>query len=288
MSHATPPSRFTLKHRVTAQDPGTACECLARASGLSKGRIKEAMLKGAVWLRRPAKSRNRRRVRRATTRLKPDDALEMFYDPALLALSVEPGRKLLETQHYSVWYKPAGMLSQGNEYGDHCALMRQVERASPPKRAVFLVHRLDREAGGLMLFAHSKEAAARLSALFRENRIEKRYRVEVRGCLPRALLDEGRIDEPLDGKPALTLIEQAAYDAQRDISMLEVSLHSGRLHQIRRHLAGVGHGVMGDPRYGRDNANTEGLRLIATALAFEDPFTQKPVRVELTPEQIGF
>ncbi len=288
MSDTAPPSRFTLKHRVTAQDPGTACECLARASGLSKGRVKEAMLKGAVWLRRPAKSRNRRRVRRATTRLKPDDALEMYYDKALLALSVAEGRALLETKHYSVWYKPAGMLSQGNEYGDHCALMRQVERVSPPGRPVFLVHRLDREAGGLMVFAHSKEAAARLSELFRENRIEKRYRVEVRGRLPQALLDAGRIDEPLDGKPALTLIEQTGYDPDRDVSTLEVSLYSGRLHQIRRHLAGVGHGVMGDPRYGRDNANTEGLRLVATSLAFEDPFTAKPVRVALTPEEIGF
>jgi tRNA pseudouridine32 synthase/23S rRNA pseudouridine746 synthase len=169
-----------------------------------------------------------------------------------------------------VWFKPPGLMAQGTAYGDHCALLRQVESHFHPRRPAFLVHRLDREVAGLMLVAHDGRAAARLSALFREHRITKLYRVRVRGEMqPQA----GKIDLPLDGKAALTRYTVIAYDRAAHSTTLEVDIATGRLHQIRRHFAMIGHGVMGDPRYGTGNKNRSGLQLEAAGLRFRCPFS---------------
>src|SRR5690606_8635717 len=111
-----------------------------------KGRIKDAMNKGAVWHKRGSKTR---RLRRATQILSAGDELALYYNPDVLAL-VPPAPVLLaDESQYSVWIKPAGLLAQGSQEGDHCALLRLAELALG--RPVFLVHRLDREAAGLML-----------------------------------------------------------------------------------------------------------------------------------------
>ncbi len=249
---------------VAQGPPATACELLAAAAGLPKGRIKDAMTKGAVWLRHGGK---RRRLRRATALPAPGDVLELFYDEELLVREPPLPRCLADERHYTIWYKPPGLLAQGNDYGDHCSLLRQAELHT--RRPVFLVHRLDREAAGLMLVAHTREAAARLSRLFREKRIDKLYRVRVRGRLP---APGGVIALPLDGKPARTEYTVSRYDSATDTTLAEVRLASGRLHQIRRHLALLGHPVMGDPRYGTGNKDAAGLQLLAAGLAFRCPF----------------
>jgi tRNA pseudouridine32 synthase/23S rRNA pseudouridine746 synthase len=255
----------------------SAIDLLAAASGLPKGRIKDAMNKGAVW--HQGKGRGRRRLRRATTRLQPGDRLSLHYDAELLARSAATPVCVLDQGRYSLWDKPAGMMSQGTDFGDHCALPRWVERHYSPPRQVLLVHRLDREASGLMLLAHDTRTAARLSELFRMGRVYKRYRVEVRGDLvsPGA----GVIEVPLDGKPACTRYRCLGYDADRQVSRLDVEIDTGRLHQIRRHLEAIGHPVMGDPRYGRDNKNQAGLCLRAIELRFPCPVTRREVGLVL-------
>jgi len=247
-----------------------AAEALARYTGLSKAKVKDAMAKGAVWLH--ARRGGRKRLRRASAQLSAGDVVEFFYDARLLDMQPPTGQCLHDAGHYSVWLKPAGLLAQGTDYGDHCSLLRQVELFFGRKRPVLPVHRLDREASGIMLVAHSRDAAARLSLLLQENRIEKRYRITVTGRLDRI---EGGIDLPLDGKAAETRYRVDAYDPASDSSVVEVEISSGRLHQIRRHFALIGHPVLGDPRYGRGNKNKEGMRLVAYFLAFRCPFTGK-------------
>ena len=226
------------------------------------------MSKGAVWLAR--KGSKRRRIRRATTALHTGDILEFYYDAELLRIKPPMAECLDDQKRYSIWLKPAGLMAQGNAYGDHCALLRQVENHFHPRRPVFLVHRLDREAAGLMIIAHDSESAARLSALFRDHRIAKHYRVQVRGKM---LQLRGEIDIPLDGRPALTRYEVIEYDPDRDISTLDIDIVTGRRHQIRRHFDAIGHAVMGDPRYGKGNKNSDGLQLEATKLSFRCPYT---------------
>ncbi len=262
------PQRFSLKHTIETDIAQTCSDYLAEHAGLSKVKIKDAMTKGAVWLAR--RGGKRRRLRRAASELRCGDIVEFYYDEALLRIDPPAARCIDDQRRYSVWFKPAGLMSQGSEYGDHCSVLRQVENHFNPRRQAYLVHRLDREAAGLMLIAHDGRAAARLSQLFREHRIIKRYQVTVRG---EVTPPQGEIDLALDGKPALTRYKVSAYDHAADIARLEVEIATGRRHQIRRHFAMIGHGVMGDPRYGTGNKNREGLQLEAVGLRFQCPFS---------------
>jgi tRNA pseudouridine32 synthase/23S rRNA pseudouridine746 synthase len=245
-----------------------AIDLLAEQSGLPRQRIKDAMAKGAVWIKR---GRSETRLRRATKALLAGDRLDLYYDAELLQREPPAPTLIADERDYSVWYKPAGMLAQGTQYGDHCALLRWSETTLA--RESFLVHRLDREAEGLMVIAHSARAAKALSQLWQqaEKSIEKIYTVTVAGVLD-SIGAQRRIDLPLDGKDSATEIEVVAVDAETARTTLRVKLITGRKHQIRRHLAALGFPVIGDYRYGRGG---EPLQLRASALRFRCPLTQR-------------
>ncbi len=260
--------KILINKTVVAGDPLHACEFLALHSGLPKARIKDAMNKGAAWICR--KGRGRERLRRATSVLKQGDVVELYYDQAILTIDLPQARCLMDLRHYSIWDKPAGLLTQGTEYGDHCSLLRQVELSFSPRRDVYPVHRLDREAQGLVLVAHTSQAAGKLSELFQGHAITKRYQTEVLGLLEP---DQGTIDTPLDQRSALTRYSVLSRDPNANVSTLLVEIETGRLHQIRRHLASIGHPVMGDSRYGKGNKDGKPMRLVACVLEFQCPFT---------------
>ena len=278
MTRTPQPRRLSLKVRIEPEVAGTVCDYLAAETGLSKSKIKAAMQKGAVQLHRPG--RGRKRIRRATAPLAPGDRLELHYDEQILAVAPPVACCLADFSRFSVWFKPAGLLTQGTSYGDHCALVRQVEKHFDSQRPVLAVHRLDREATGLVLLAHGREAAARLSRLFYRREVEKVYRATVRGEIgPPA--GSGQIDRPLDGKSAVTGYTVLSFDPASNTSRLEIRTGSGRKHQIRRHLASTGHPVMGDPAYGRGNKTAGGLQLCATRLSFTCPYQRRLVVFDL-------
>ena len=264
--------KIIIKADVAPGDKGPACDFLASRSGLPKGRIKDAMNKGAVRIKRKRGGFNR--LRRATATLFPGDRIELYYDEKLLSLKPPEATCIRDLKHYSVWDKPAGLVAQGTEYGDHCSLMRRAELYFAPQREVFLVHRLDREAAGLMLIAHSGDAASKLSALFAGNNIIKKYRVEVLGDLG-GKDGSGVIDLPLDGKPSVTEYNVLSYSIESNISTVNAVIRTGRLHQIRRHFDLIGFPVMGDPKYGKGNKNAEGMKLAAVSLKFFCPFQNR-------------
>lgn len=248
----------------------SVCDILAEETGLPKLRIKRAVNCGAAWIQKPGGKK--RRIRRVKTSVHCKDRLSLYYDPAVLALEAPDGICLNDLISYSTWYKPAGLMSQGTRYGDHCSLLRQVEKHFTPKRKAFPVHRLDREAAGVMVVAHTAEAAARLSVLFQRRQVDKRYQIQVRGDLT-SYSRAGSIDTSLDGKEARTEFEVIRYDRGLNQSTVKVRLQTGRRHQIRRHFSGIGFPLIGDPRYGSGNKDKKGLRLVAYALAFRCPFT---------------
>ncbi|MEJ2360042.1 MAG: RNA pseudouridine synthase [Gammaproteobacteria bacterium] len=268
--------RQSWQFKISDNAGEDAVSYLCHHTGLSKGKIKNAMNKGAVWLQRGR--RKRRRLRRATAPLRPGDQLSVFYDPVLLAIVPPAGKMLWQRQEYSLWYKPAGLLSQGNEYGDHVSLLRQAELAQAPRNQAYLVHRLDREAHGLMLIAHSPVAARKLSDMFQQRQIRKCYEVRVSGQ-PQQAKAEIRI--LLDGKSAVSSYELIEYAEESNTSTLLVQIETGRRHQIRRHLAMMGNPVLGDPQYGQGNKNTAGLQLCAFRLQFTCPFTRERRDFEL-------
>lgn len=248
---------------------------------LSKGRLKDAMNKGAVQLQtKPVK-----RLRRAQQMLKAGDCLHLHYDADLLQRQCAPAELLYDEKEYSIWFKPAGMLSQGNEWGDHLSLLRFAEQYFTPQRQVFLLHRLDREASGLVMLAHTKKAAAALSKVIAARQMTKHYQIYVKGQLSDELLQQGVISLPLDNKPCESRFQLCAYHAQLDCTLLSIELITGRKHQIRRHFAAVGHPVMGDPQYGRNNKSAAGLALQAVRLAFNCPLRRRQQLFEL-PEPL--
>lgn len=237
------------------------------------------MQKGAVWIIRG--TRKPQRLKRITSELRAGERLELYYDSALLSHQPPTARLLDDLQRYSVWEKPPGLLAEGSRYGDHATLAQQAANYFRPARTVFLVHRLDLEAGGLMLIAHTRQAAAELSALFRERDLDKGYHIEVQGRLGTPG-SSGTITLPLDDKACQTDYVISPLQPETDRTVIEVSMRSGRYHQIRRHFALIGHPVMGDPKYGVGNHDSRGLRLRATRLAFIDPWSRQLRTYDLT------
>ncbi len=240
-------------------------DALATHSGLPKVRLKDALNKGAVWLRVRGREQ---RVRRATKLLQRGDQLSLYFDADVLQREPPAAHLLADERDYSIWIKPAGMLAQGTRFGDHCALLRWCEKYFGNARECFLVHRLDREAEGLMLIAHSKKAADAFSKMWQQNRIQKHYAVTVEGELG-AIGSKQRIDIPLDDKPCATELTVVAFDPARTRSKLAITLITGRKHQIRRHMAGIGFPVVGDCRYGKGRYARDGEQLALKAVALE-------------------
>ncbi|GAB6904300.1 Pseudouridine synthase [Desulfosarcina cetonica] len=172
---------------------------------------------------------------------------------------------LYTDNHLLALYKPAGLLVQGDRTGDVSLLelgkqWLKVRYAKPGQVFLAMVHRLDRPVAGVVLFARTSKAAARLSAQFRERRVEKRYLAVVAGRLGG---ESGRLVDHIERRdrrsrvvPAPTPQSQAARlrytvlarDDRR--TLLQVDLETGRRHQIRIQLAHAGHPLLGDLRYG--------------------------------------
>ena len=189
--------------------------------------------------------------------------------------------------------KPAGLLTQpglGPEQAD--SLITRLNREDP---AVRLVHRLDRDTSGVLLLARGLEALRSCSSLFAHRRVNKLYLADVDGHLDRG----GAINSPLarlqrqpprygfhpNGRTAITLwrvLRRLEGIKLEKITRVWLRPVTGRSHQLRAHLAGIGHPIIGDPIYG--DAGIPGrLRLHAHALSFRHPFTQKRVRLISAP-----
>jgi 23S rRNA pseudouridine1911/1915/1917 synthase len=208
----------------------------------------------------------------------------MRYDTRPEAMSVPV---LYEDNHLIAVFKPAGVLTQHERPGDGC-LMDQVKadlvaRHHKPGAAFLgLLHRLDRGVAGVVLFAKTSKGASRLSQQIRDRQLEKVYWAVVEGTPARA---EAELEHhhALHGDGA-TVSEQPGpgrkparlrYRVSRRLgprSLLEVTLETGRKHQIRLQLAAVGHPVVGDRRYGARTAFPgEGIALVARRLRFRHP-----------------
>lgn len=274
---ANSPSQCTVHLTVTTD--GYAPDLLAAACQLSKIAIKDAMQKGAVWLKRPGCKEQR--IRKAKFELQTQDALSLYYDSQILA-QVPPLPRLIARQKtYSIWYKPADLLTQGTRWGDHSSLLRYVEKQSSFGKTVKLIHRLDREAQGLVLLAHNQRAAGMLSDLFQTREIEKRYWAVAHGQVGAA--GETLIcDTTLDGKAANTAVKVREVVAGGKFSVLDILLQTGRHHQIRRHLSMLGHPLVGDRLYGRAGSGAS-LQLCAYFLGFICPLTGKNRSYSIEP-----
>ena len=269
-------------HVLVESSEDNAIELLHIATGLSKQHIKTTMTQGAVWLKRGRKTQRLRRAKRA---LAIGDEVHLYYDAKILAEAPAAPALIADEGGYSVWAKPYGMRSQGSKWGDHCTVARWAEQHLQPERPAFTVHRLDRAANGLLLVAHSKSVAAALSALFRERRIEKRYRAIISGDLSRQTCPI-RVTEAIDTKDAVSEISFLQLSTDGKQSLVDVRIETGRKHQIRRHLQALGHPITGDRLYGTGEVDGVDLQLTAYLLAFQCPVNDKDVEFRLPTQLI--
>ncbi|GDY35225.1 RluA family pseudouridine synthase [Acidovorax sp. NB1] len=226
---------------------------------------------------------------------------------------------LLEDEHLIAIDKPAGVAVHGGS-GVSFGVIEQLRQARPASKFLELVHRLDRETSGILLVAKKRSALTHLQDQFRERETGKTYLALVTGTWPanKKVIDlplhkylqadgERRVrvttaDDP-DGMRSITLVKVRSTAASRPeqglsaMSLLEVTIKTGRTHQIRVHLASQGHAIVGDDKYGDFDLNKrlqkQGMKrmfLHAWRLQFNHPTSGERVQLnaELPPELADF
>jgi len=226
---------------------------------------------------------------------------------------------LLEDEHLIALDKPAGVAVHGGS-GVSFGVIEQLRQSRPQAQFLELVHRLDRETSGILLVAKKRSALTHLQDQFRERETDKTYLALVIGAWPanKKVIDlplhkylqadgERRVrvttpDDP-DGMRSITLVKLRSTVAARAaqglpaMSLLEVTIKTGRTHQIRVHLASQGHAIVGDDKYGDFDLNKHlhklGMKrmfLHAWRLQFNHPATGERVALnaELPPELSDF
>ncbi|MGS0690682.1 pseudouridine synthase family protein [Shewanella sp. 0m-8] len=252
-----------------------AATLLAEDTGLSKQIIKQAMQKGAVW---HSHGKQTNRLRRAKKALKVGDQIHLYYNQAVLDEKVNDAELLFDEGQYSIWYKPFGMRCQGSKWSDHTTINRFAETHLEPARSAYIIHRLDLAATGLIVLGHSKKVTAAIANLFETRALDKFYQVIVEGKFPDGKVT---IDTDVDNKSALSHAHRLEYNSELNQSKVQVKIESGRKHQIRIHMASIGHPVVGDRQHGNGSELTPNLQLTSCHLSFTCPMSAEHKVFEL-------
>ncbi len=210
---------------------------------------------------------------------------------------------LFEDEHLLAIDKPAGVAVHGGS-GVSFGVIEQLRRARPEAKFLELVHRLDKETSGVLLLAKKRSALTAVQDQFRERGTAKRYDALVHGAWPanKKVIDIALV-KGLDAqgerqvraasadndqaRRSITLVKIAR--AFPHYTLLDVTIKTGRTHQIRVHLTHEGHPIVGDPKYGDFAANREVARgahrfarmfLHARHLAFDHPASGERIALE--------
>ena len=212
---------------------------------------------------------------------------------------------LYEDNHNKVVEKPPNIPSQGDKTGDEdmLTIIKEYikEKYNKPGNVYLgLIHRLDRPVGGVMVFAKTSKAAARLSEQVRNKTFQKEYLVIVdgklennKGTLENYLLKNEKnniskvvTENTKNAKYAKLDYEVLKYNEEINLSVLKILLHTGRHHQIRVQLNNVGHSICGDQKYGTRGRGKQ-ISLWAYKLTIEHPITKEKMTFTAVPEKIG-
>ena len=208
-----------------------------------------------------------------------------------------------EDNHIIVVNKAPGEIVQGDKTGDTplSELLKAYlkEKYNKPGNVFCgVVHRIDRPVGGLVVFAKTSKALSRLNNMLREGEIHKKYWAlvegklqEKEGTLKNYLKSDGRLNKtfissPDDPEAKESILEYKTISEGERYSLLEVKLITGRKHQIRAQLSGIGHPIKGDLKYGAKRSNPEGsISLLAKKIDFRHPVSKEMISLEApTPE----
>lgn len=181
---------------------------------------------------------------------------------------------MFEDEHIVVVNKPAGLLTAPTPESDRNNLSDLLARRTNPKQPIFVVHRIDLQTSGVLVFAKTPAANRALGEKFVVHDIQRLYQAVVHGAFP----DDIRvIDRPVAGKRAVTHVE--VHERIGDhATVLQLRLETGRTHQIRLHSRAVRHPVLGDPDVAPSRLPPPPrMALHAKSLGFDHPIHRQPV-----------
>ena len=284
---------------------------LRHLKGVPKTHIYRIIRSGEVRINKGRVTADSRVVPGDVVRVPPIRVAERQEQTAVPAREFDA---LLEDEAVLVVNKPAGVAVHGGS-GVSFGVIEQLRRARPQARFLELVHRLDRETSGILLVAKKRSALTALQEQFRHRETGKTYLALVQGDWPanKKVIDtplrkltvavagnpegERRVrpttkDDP-EGMKALSVVRvaQRISGPQGPMTLLEVTIKTGRTHQIRVHLASSGHPIVGDEKYGNfdynkamQKAGYKRMYLHAWRLRFTHPLTQQEVQLEQLPQ----
>jgi len=244
----------------------------------SKASVKNLISHGCIQV-------NGKMVTNPSTVIKPGDNVEYIRRKKPQTKVKAPFPVIFEDEVILVVEKPPGLLTIGDKgiggTSFYKIMLDHVKEKSKGKERIFIVHRLDREVSGLLVFAKSEKIQQKLKDKWQQSK--KMYYALVEGHPPN---ETGTIQTWLvDGKDQkvvsvreqegakLAITHYKILDKTEDYSLLEVQLETGRKNQIRVHLSGIGCPVVGDRRYGADARFERRIRLHAFYLSFPHPET---------------
>ncbi len=266
--------RFT----VDEKDAGKRLDQVlaARVPELSRTKARVLLGIGGVFV-------DRARVKVAGRAMKAGQQVEAVLGGAFVRAATKTGagegdhekealRIIAEEEDFIIVEKPSGLLTAPTPESDQNNLLEQLvllqKKRGHPKPSIFVVHRLDMETSGLLVFAKSDRGNRYLSERFRTHDIRREYLGVVQGSVPEGL---SQIEAPVQGKRALTKISVLERFG-KEATWLRFQLETGRTHQIRLHMAGVGHPVLGDRAHGQKTSfDPPRMALHATLLGFAHP-----------------
>jgi 23S rRNA pseudouridine1911/1915/1917 synthase len=208
----------------------------------------------------------------------------------ILPQPTAPGKKLdfelkiiFEDEHLAVIHKPAGIVVSGNSFKTITNALPQNLKPSilPDATTPRPVHRLDLATTGLLLVGKTHSSIRALNKLFEDKNVKKTYYAITIGKMDPC----GRVTDPVDTKQAATryrVCDSVLSNRFAQLNLVQLQPETGRRHQLRKHLAGMGNPILGDKEYGQENLilQGKGLYLHAFALDFIHPFTRKKMHLE--------
>ncbi|QGH33988.1 RluA family pseudouridine synthase [Gracilibacillus salitolerans] len=257
---------------------------LSIMSQQSRNSVKSILTRGQVFV-------NNQEVTKHDFMLEPGYTVTIQKNKAAKAATFEKMNILYEDDAIIVIEKDAGLLSIATEKEKSLTAYKQLMtyvRKINPKNRIYVVHRLDRETSGVMLFAKSEQVKQTLQNGWKDMVKERSYVALVEGILNKredtitSWLKESKTfkmfssEKPNDGKKAIT--HYKVIKANNNLSLLSVYLETGRKNQIRVHMSDIGHPIVGDKKYGSKVNPIGRLGLHAIVLAIKHPVTGELLR----------
>ena len=223
---------------------------------------------------------NNKRVWIASYKLIPGDIVELNAEKLLQAKKPEPVQKLYEDEQYMIFNKPAGLNTNGPHSFEHLVRMKF------HNPSLIVVHRLDKDTSGCLIVAKSMEILEQTKKLFKSHSVKKVYMAIAMGRIEQTHMI---LKNPLDGQEAVTKL--MVIKSNNLASLLRVEIVTGRKHQIRRHLKGIFHPIIGDKHYNRNLLKNPAYRefaaqlLYAKEVSFINPYTNKEIFAKAEPNK---